>query len=82
MARGNAWDCTGGGATPPKNKDKRKHYRTYVEKDEGRDELRDDLAEAVRSHYDRLERIAEDVERLGCKVAARPTPCCSSPTGC
>jgi len=50
--------------------DKRKHYWTYVEKDGGRDEIRDDLAQTIRSHYDRLERIAEDVERLGYKVAA------------
>src|ERR1700678_2937048 len=53
-----------------KEKDKRKHYWTYVEKDGGRDEIRDDLAETIRSHYDRLERIAEDVERPGYKVAA------------
>jgi len=53
-----------------KEKDKRKRYWTYVEKDGGRDEIRDDLAETIRSHYDRLERIAEDVERLGYKVAA------------
>lgn len=32
--------------------------------------MRDDLAETVRSHYGRLERIADDVERLGYKVAA------------
>ena len=54
-----------------KEKDKRKHYWTYVEKDGGRDEIRDDLAETIRSHYDRLERIAEDVDRLGYKVAAK-----------
>lgn len=48
-----------------KEKNKRKHYWTYVEKDGGRDEIRDDLAETIRSHYDRLERIAEDVKRLG-----------------
>ncbi len=54
-----------------KNKDKRKHYWTYVEKDSGRDEIRDALAETIRSHYDRLERIAEDVERLGYKIAAK-----------
>ena len=53
-----------------KEKKKRKHYWTYAEKDTGRDEIRDDLAETVRSHYDRLERIADDVERLGYKVAA------------
>lgn len=52
-----------------KAKDKRKHYWTYVEKDGGRDEVRDDLATTIRSHYDRLERIADDVERLGYEVA-------------
>jgi hypothetical protein len=54
-----------------KEKDKRKHYWTYVEKNGGRDEIRDDLAETIRSHYDRLERIADDVNRLGYKVAAK-----------
>jgi len=54
-----------------KEKDKRKRYWTYVEKDGGRDEIRDQLAETIRSHYDRLERIAEDVDRLGYKVAAK-----------
>ncbi len=53
-----------------KEKDKRKHYWTYAEKDAGRDEISGDLAETIRSHYDRLERIAEDVERLGYKFAA------------
>ncbi|MEZ1355966.1 hypothetical protein, partial [Pseudomonas aeruginosa] len=51
-------------------KDKRKHYWTYVEKDGGRDEIRDDLAKTIRSHYDRLELIAEDVKRLGYEVAS------------
>lgn len=54
-----------------KEKNKRKHYWTYVEKDGGRDEIRDDLAETIRSHCDRLERIAEDVDRLGYTVAAQ-----------
>ena len=54
-----------------KKKDKRKHYWTYVEKEGGRDEIREELAETIRSHYDRLERIADDVERLGYKVAAK-----------
>ena len=54
-----------------RNKDKRKNYWTYVEKDGGRDAIRDDLAETIRCHYDRLERIDEDVERLGYKVAAK-----------
>ncbi|AWQ83556.1 TPA: HamA C-terminal domain-containing protein [Pseudomonas aeruginosa] len=53
-----------------KEKDKRKHYWTYVEKDGGRDEIRDDLAKTIRSHYDRLELIAEDVKRLGYEVAS------------
>ncbi len=53
-----------------KETDKRRRYWTYVEKHGGRDEIRDDLAKTIRSHYDRLERIAEDVERLGYKVAA------------
>lgn len=54
-----------------KARDKRKHYWTYVEKDGGRDVVRGDLAKTIRSHYDRLERIAEDVDRLGYKVAAK-----------
>ncbi|MCO5089896.1 DUF1837 domain-containing protein [Bosea sp. (in: a-proteobacteria)] len=54
-----------------REKDKRKHYWTYVEKDGGRDEISGDLAKTIRSHYDRLERIAEDVERLGYTVAAK-----------
>jgi hypothetical protein len=33
---------------PTKEKNKRKHYWTYVEKDGGRDEIRDDLAETIR----------------------------------
>jgi hypothetical protein len=53
-----------------KEKYERKHYWTYIEKDGGRDEIRDELAETIRSHYDRLERIAEDVRRLGYDVAS------------
>lgn len=53
-----------------KERHERKYYWTYIEKDGGRDEIRDDLAETIRSHYHRLERIAEDVERLGYKIAA------------
>jgi len=55
---------------PTKEEDERKRYWTYVESDGGRDEIREDLAEIIRSHYDRLERIAEDVKRLGYKVAS------------
>ena len=54
-----------------RKEDKRKRYWTYIEKDGGRDEIRHDLAEAIRSHYDRLERIADDVDRLGYKAAAK-----------
>jgi hypothetical protein len=53
-----------------KKSDKRKHYWTYVEKDGGRGKIRDDLAKTIRSHYDRLERIADDVKRLGYGVAS------------
>lgn len=52
-----------------KHRIKRKHYWTYVEKDGGRDAIRNDLAEIIRSHYDRSERIAEDVKQLGYKIA-------------
>lgn len=55
---------------PTKVKNKRKHYWTYIEKNGGRDEILNDLVSVVRSHYDRLERIAEDVERLGYKRAS------------
>jgi hypothetical protein len=53
-----------------KEKNERKEYWTLVEKDGGRDKIRDALAETVRSHYERLERIADDVARLGFKTAA------------
>ena len=53
-----------------KEKDKRKHYWTYVEKDGGRSKITGDLTETIRSHYSRLELIADDVERLGYRVAA------------
>jgi Cap4 SAVED domain len=53
-----------------KEKDKRKRYWTHVEKDGGRDQIRDDLVESMCSHYSRLERIADDVQRLGYNVAA------------
>ena len=53
-----------------KEENQRKQYWTLVEKDGGRDEIRDALAEVVRSHYERLERIADDVARLGFETAA------------
>ena len=53
-----------------KQKEKRKRYWTYIEKPGGREEIRNDLTKAMRSHYDRIERIAEDVASLGYKSAA------------
>ena len=54
-----------------KEKEGRKHYWSFVEKAEGRDDIRDGLTETMRSHYDRLERIADDVARLGYLDAAK-----------
>ena len=48
----------------------RKRYWNLVEKSGGRDVIRDLLAETMRSHYDRLDRIADDVARLGYDKAA------------
>lgn len=53
------------------SKDKRKRLWTLAEKDGGRDEIEEELVHTVRSHYDRLERIAEDVSRLGYAGAAK-----------
>lgn len=53
-----------------KEKNRRKAYWSFVEKDGARDKIRDALAETIRSHYEKLERIAEDVARLGFKTAA------------
>ena len=50
--------------------DGRKEYRRLVEKAGGRDAIRASLVQTVRSHYDRLERIADDVARLGYEGAA------------
>ena len=52
------------------SKDKLKHFLTLVEKDGGRDAIRDRLAETMRSHYEHLNRIADDVARLGYEGAA------------
>ena len=43
----------------------KKRLWKLTEKDEGRSAILDSLAETVRSHYDFLERIADDVEELG-----------------
>ncbi|NRP90474.1 hypothetical protein GFPCMMHI_06401 [Ensifer adhaerens] len=53
-----------------KEKNERKEYWCLVEKAGGRDAIRESLAETVRSHYDRLDRIADDVARLGYASAA------------
>ena len=47
----------------------KKLYR-LSEKPSGRDEIIGELIERVRSHYDNLERIAADVERLGFPMAS------------
>ena len=51
-------------------RDKRKRYLTLIEKEDGRDAIKDNLAETMRSHYDRLDRIAADIARLGYEGAA------------
>jgi hypothetical protein len=50
--------------------DERKRYWSFSEKEGGRDAIRKSLAKTMRSHYDRLERIANDVARLGYDGAA------------
>jgi hypothetical protein len=50
--------------------DARKRYWSFSEKKGGREAIRKLLAKTMRSHYDRLERIAEDVARLGYEGAA------------
>ena len=53
-----------------RNNDRKKHYWTYVEKKNGRAKISDKLTKTIRSHYDRLENIADDVKRLGYEKAA------------
>src|SRR5438067_2096433 len=45
--------------------DDKKRLWKLTEKDGGRDTISDELAETVRSHYDSLERIANDIKELG-----------------
>ena len=52
-------------------KDKKKLYWCYTEKEGARAKIAGALAQTVRTHYDRAERIAEDVERLGYAGAAK-----------
>jgi hypothetical protein len=49
--------------TSEKEKDGRKRYGTLIERAQGHAKIEAALAETMRSHYDRLERIAADVER-------------------
>jgi Cap4 SAVED domain len=53
-----------------RDKKKRKRLWTLIEKEGGRSAIRNRLAGTIRSHYDRLERIADDVARLGYEGAA------------
>jgi hypothetical protein len=50
--------------------DERKRLWKLTEKGNGREAIIDSLAETVRSHYDSLERIADDVEDLGYEEAS------------
>lgn len=52
-------------------KNKRKRLWTLIEKDGGREAVQAELADTMRSHYDRLDRIAADVNRLGYEAAAK-----------
>jgi hypothetical protein len=54
-----------------KKKDKLKRFWTLSEKDGGREEVEGPLATTMRSHYHRLEDIADDVARLGYIGAAK-----------
>ncbi|WP_449101777.1 Hachiman antiphage defense system protein HamA [Pseudomonas veronii] len=53
------------------SKDKRKRLWALVEKERGREEIEDELVQVMRSHYDLIENIAEDVNRLGYAGAAK-----------
>jgi hypothetical protein len=51
-------------------REEKKRFWKLTEKADGREAILDDLASTVRSHYDSLERIADDVEELGYKAAS------------
>ena len=73
MALFKAW-CAG-----TKDKSKKKTFRTYSEKDGGRAAVLTQLGEAVRTHYDQADRIADDVARLGYDGASEILrDCCRS----
>jgi hypothetical protein len=50
--------------------DEKKRLWKLTEKGNGREAIIDSLAETIRSHYDSLERIADDVEDLGYEEAS------------
>src|SRR5690606_10405414 len=52
-------------------KSKRKRLWRLTEREGARDVIQAELADTMRSHYDRLERIGEDLDRLGYAAAAR-----------
>jgi len=56
--------------TSTKQKEKKKTFLTYSEKNGGRAAVLVKLGESVRSHYDQSDRIADDVARLGYDGAA------------
>jgi hypothetical protein len=52
------------------DREEKKRFWKLTEKADGREAILDDLAERVRSHYDSLERIADDVEALDYEAAS------------
>lgn len=50
--------------------DGRKHFRRLTERPDGRAAIADRLPDLVRSHYDDMERIADDIRELGFPGAA------------
>ena len=53
-----------------RSENKRKRLWKFTEKANGRDAVKTHLCATVRSHYDSVDRIADDVEKLGYKIAA------------
>lgn len=53
-----------------REENRRKRFWTLTEKVGGREAIKTHLSETVRSHYDSLDRIADDIEKLGYKIAA------------
>jgi hypothetical protein len=53
-----------------RSENKRKRLWKFIEKANGRDAVKTQLYATVRSHYDSVDRIADDVEKLGFKIAA------------